>query len=38
MMGYNAARELLHQLGMEGEVRPEQRELDIWHEYWLHRL
>ncbi|MCL1951855.1 MAG: HPr(Ser) kinase/phosphatase [Oscillospiraceae bacterium] len=33
MMGYNAARELLHQLGMENEVRPEQRELDIWHEY-----
>ena len=32
MMGYNAARELLHQLGMEDEVKPEQRELDIWHE------
>jgi len=32
MMGYNAARELLHQLGMENEVRPEPRELDIWHE------
>jgi len=33
LMGYNAARELLHQLGMEDEVKPERRELDIWHEY-----
>jgi len=32
LMGYNAARELLHQLGMEDEVKPERRELDIWHE------
>ena len=33
MLGYNAARELLHHLGMEDEVVPEQRELDIWHNY-----
>jgi len=33
MMGYNAARELLHQLGMTDEVVPEQRELDVWQEY-----
>jgi len=33
MMGYNAARELLHQLGMQDEVVPEQRELDVWQEY-----
>ena len=32
LMGYNAARELLHRLGMEDEVTPEQRELDLWHE------
>jgi HPr kinase/phosphorylase len=32
MMGYNAARELLHSLGMEEDVVPEQRELDIWHD------
>jgi len=32
-MGYNAARELLHQLGMQDEVVPEQRELDVWKEY-----
>jgi len=33
MMGYNAARELLHKLGMQDEVVPEQRELDVWKEY-----
>jgi len=33
MMGYNAARELLHKLGMVDEVTPEQRELDVWQEY-----
>jgi HPr kinase/phosphorylase len=32
MMGYNAARELLHNLGLEDQIIPEQRELDIWHE------
>ena len=32
MLGYNAARELMHQLGFEDEITPEQRELDIWHE------
>jgi HPr kinase/phosphorylase len=33
-MGYNAARELLHSLGMEADVVPAQRELDIWHEHF----
>ena len=33
MMGYNAARELLHKLGMVDEITPEQRELDVWQEY-----
>ena len=32
-MGYNAARELLHQLGMVDDIVPEQRELDVWKEY-----
>jgi HPr kinase/phosphorylase len=32
IMGYNAARELLHKLGMAEDIVPEQRELDIWHE------
>ncbi|MDR0531495.1 MAG: HPr(Ser) kinase/phosphatase [Oscillospiraceae bacterium] len=32
LMGYNAARELLHKLGMEEDVKPAQRELDIWHD------
>ncbi|MCL2107323.1 MAG: HPr(Ser) kinase/phosphatase [Oscillospiraceae bacterium] len=32
LMGYNAARELLHSLGMEEEIIPEKRELDIWHD------
>jgi HPr kinase/phosphorylase len=32
MLGYNAARELMRQLGMGDEIAPEQRELDIWHE------
>jgi len=30
LMGYNAAQELLKQLGMVDEVVPEQRELDVW--------
>lgn len=30
-MGYNAAHELMQQLGME-DVEPEQRELEFWHE------
>ena len=33
LMGYNAARELLHKLGMEDDVQPAQQELDIWHDY-----
>jgi len=32
LMGYNAARELLHKLGMEDDVQPAQQELDIWHD------
>lgn len=32
-MGYNAARELLHKLGMtDEEFAPEQRELDLWND------
>lgn len=33
MMGYNAARELLHKLGMTEEIVPEQKELDVWQDY-----
>ncbi len=33
LLGYNAARELLHTLGMEDEVVPAQTELDIWRDY-----
>ena len=32
MLGYNAARELMHQLGLADEITPEQRELDLWHD------
>ena len=32
-MGYNAARELLHSLGMTDDVVPEKRELEVWHNY-----
>lgn len=31
-MGYNAARELLHNLGMTDEIVPQQRELELWHD------
>ncbi len=31
--GYNAARELLHGLGMIEDIVPQQEELDIWHKY-----
>ncbi len=31
--GYNAARELLHGLGMVDDIMPQQEELDIWHNY-----
>ena len=31
--GYNAARELLHGLGMVEDILPQQEELDIWHNY-----
>ena len=32
-MGYNAARELLHSLGMTDDIIPAQKELDIWHNF-----
>lgn len=32
-MGYNAARELLHSLGMTEDIIPEKKELEVWHNY-----
>jgi HPr kinase/phosphorylase len=32
-MGYNAARELLHNLGMTDEIIPEEKELEAWHTF-----
>ena len=32
-MGYNAARELLHQLGMDEGYEPKSHEIDIWQNY-----
>lgn len=32
-MGYNAARELLHNLGMTDEIVPEEKELEFWHSF-----
>ncbi|MPN56783.1 HPr kinase/phosphorylase [bioreactor metagenome] len=32
-MGYNAARELLHNLGMTDDVIPNKDELDIWQSF-----
>ncbi len=32
-MGYNAARQLLHNLGMTDDVKPEEDELEIWHNF-----
>lgn len=32
-LGYNAARELLHQLGMVEDIVPNDNELEIWHNY-----
>ena len=32
-MGYNAARELLHNLGMTDEIVPEEKELEVWHSF-----
>jgi HPr kinase/phosphorylase len=32
-MGYNAARELLHQLGMDEGYEPKSQEIDIWQNY-----
>lgn len=32
-MGYNAARELLHNLGMSDDFVPQERELEFWHEF-----
>lgn len=32
-MGYNAARQLLHNLGMTDDIQPEAAELEIWHNF-----
>ncbi len=32
-MGYNAARQLLHNLGMTDDIAPEEKELEIWHDF-----
>lgn len=32
-LGYNAARELLHKLGMTDDIVPKEDELEIWHSY-----
>ena len=32
-MGYNAARELMHSLGMVNDVVPQDKELEIWKKY-----
>lgn len=32
-MGYNAARQLLHNLGMTDDIKPEEEELEIWHNF-----
>lgn len=32
-MGYNAARQLLHNLGMTDDITPEAEELEIWHNF-----
>lgn len=32
-MGYNAARQLLHNLGMTDDIKPEEDELEIWHNF-----
>ncbi|MBQ7653959.1 MAG: HPr(Ser) kinase/phosphatase [Clostridia bacterium] len=32
-LGYNAARELLHKLGMSDDIVPQEDELEIWHNY-----
>lgn len=32
-MGYNAARQLLHNLGMTDDIKPEEKELEIWHNF-----
>ena len=32
-MGYNAARQLLHNLGMTDDITPEEEELEIWHNF-----
>ncbi len=32
-MGYNAARELLHSLGMTEDIIPAKQELEVWHDF-----
>ncbi len=31
-LGYNAARELLHSLGMDEDIAPEKEEIEVWHD------
>ena len=31
-LGYNAARELLHSLGMEDDISTEKEEIEVWHD------
>ncbi len=32
-LGYNAARELLHSLGMDDDIAPKQEEIEVWHNF-----
>lgn len=32
-MGYNAAKQLLHNLGMTDDIKVEENELEIWHNF-----
>ena len=32
-MGYNAAKELLHNVGLEDEIVADDREVEAWHNY-----
>ena len=32
-MGYNAARELMHNLGMDDDIAPQESELEIWGKF-----
>lgn len=32
-MGYDAAQELIAQLGLEDDIKPRKKEIELWHEY-----